>query len=109
MDGVRRLTCQKDASGKTICAPSNCPWHTTWAQFCGDDRIRFEYTIDVDQHQLGGYCKVTFHTNPRDELRGRYCLVPPVPDEVDTARSGEIVFWRPRPGEHLEDCTASPR
>lgn len=102
--GTRRYTCGDRASndGKCRLRRVSAPWNATWAQFCSDGRIRFNYTIDLPEGKLEGYCILAYEEkdNP-SELAGYYYLLAPFDERLLNARFGQIVFRKMKPGEKL--------
>lgn len=96
ISGVRRYTCVDDGTSCRV-VDVNAAWSSTWAQITSDDRVRFEYEINLDEH-IKGFCRLSMPDGSNDELSGSYYLLPPLPAKTPNALSGLIVFRRMPPG-----------
>jgi len=116
--GTRFYTCgDRINDGPCQLRRISTPWRASWAQFCNDGQVRFDYTIDLAQGKVQGYCIISYDKGDPSTLTGYYYMLPPFEEVLLNARYGQIVFHRmkagekvlpPTPEDVLEDVKASP-
>lgn len=100
--GTRLYTCgDRIADGPCKLRKISTPWHASWAQFCSDEQIRFDYTIDLAQGKVQGYCILSYDKDEPTTLTGYYYMLPPFEEVLLNARYGQIVFHRLKEGEKV--------
>jgi hypothetical protein len=113
--GTRLYTCgDRINDGPCQLRRISTPWRASWAQFCSDGQMRFDYTIDLAQGKVQGYCIISYDKGDPSTLTGYYYMLPPFEEVLLNARYGQIVFHKMKAGENIlpptrEDVTDEVR
>ena len=100
--GTRLFTCgDRINDGPCLLRRISTPWRANWAQFCSDGQIRFDYTIDLAQGKVQGYCIISYDKGEPSTLTGYYYMLPPFEEVLLNARYGQIVFHKMKAGEKV--------
>lgn len=107
--GTRLYTCgDRTNDGPCQLRRISTPWRASWAQFCRDGQIRFDYTIDLAQGKVQGYCIISYDKeDPAAPLTGYYYMLPPFQEVLPNARYGQIVFRKMKAEEKVLPPTSA--
>lgn len=90
-EGERLQYSKKEDDDKIVETNCRCPWRSHWCQVCDDGRLRFDYSLDVDERTRKAICYLTI-SDDRMTLSGYYYLLPPFEDNTLNAKHGLIEF-----------------